>query len=338
MMATFESTGQPEAAPALAPERPSIGRLLNLGRYSGVYLLAILIVVFTIWVKDFGTLTNFRVVASGQAIAGILTLGLVVSLISGVFDISIAANMSFAISLVGWLQGTVHLNPAEAVILTLLCGALVGAINAFIITILRVDSIVGTLGMSAILTAAAFMLVDGKTILYGISPSFTKLGTGRWLSLPRPVFYLAAVAILLWFALEHTPWGRYLRAAGSNPVATRLSGIKVVRLQWTALIVSGTLGALAGVVLTMQLGAASFNAGAPYLLPAFAAAFLGATLIQPGRFNVLGTIVALYLLAVAVKGLQLRYPSVPWLAEFIQGVTLIVAVALSAHATRRRKA
>lgn len=101
-------------------------------------------------------------------------------------------------------------------------------------------------------------------------------------------------------------------------------------------MISGVLSSLAGIVLTMQLGASSFGAGDPYLLPAYAAAFLGATQIKPGRFNVVGTLVALYLLAIGVKGLQLRYPSIPWIADLFQGLALIVAVALGVVARRKR--
>ncbi len=121
------------------------------------------------------------------------------------------------------------------------------------------------------------------------------------------------------------PRGRTRRRHGS-----------VRRLQWTALVISGVLSSLAGIVLTMQLGASSFGAGDPYLLPAYAAAFLGATQIKPGRFNVAGTLVALYLLAIGVKGLQLRYPSIPWIADLFQGLALIIAVALGVVARRKR--
>jgi ribose transport system permease protein len=102
-----------------------------------------------------------------------------------------------------------------------------------------------------------------------------------------------------------------------------------------ALIIAGVLSSFAGIVLTMQLGASSFGAGNSYLLPAFAGAFLGSTQIRPGRFNVGGTLVALYLLAIGVKGLQLQYPDLPWIKNLCEGLTLIVAVAIVARAGRR---
>jgi ribose transport system permease protein len=125
-------------------------------------------------------------------------------------------------------------------------------------------------------------------------------------------------------------------AAGANAQAARLAGVKVARLHWLALVITGVLASFAGVVLTMQLGAASFGAGAPYLLPAFAGAFLGSTQVRPGRFNVAGTLVALYLLAIGVKGLQLEYPHLPWIKDLFQGLALILAVAIGARAALRR--
>ena len=312
--------------------------LPGAARFSGLYIIVVMIVFFSIWLPtSFGNSANFKTILASQAITGILTLGLVVSLISGVFDLSVAANMTLAISLVGVLQSEHGMNPLVAAVFTVLIGALIGAVNALVVTKLKVDPIIGTLGMSSILAAIAFWLVQGRTIIEGISPTFTELGSRTVLGLPITVFYLAALALLLWYVLEHTPFGRYLYALGANPEATRLAGVRVERLQWMALIISGSLAALAGVVLTMSLGTASFGAGAPYLLPAFAAAFLGSTQIKPGRFNVLGTIVAIYLLAIGVKGLQLNWPQASWIKSLFEGCALIIAVALAGRAARRRR-
>ena len=297
----------------------------------------LLAVVFSVWNPEtFGTLDNARVIAASSAITGILTLGLIVSLLSGMFDVSIAANMSLAISLVAWLQSNFGMNPLLAVLLTLLAGALVGATNAFVITKMHVEPVIATLGMSSILFAVAYWIAGGNTIIDGISPTFKDFGSAKILTIPVAVFYLLGVALILWYLLEHTPTGRYMYATGANAQAARLAGLKVVRLQWASLIIAGTLASFAGIVLTMQLGAASFGAGGSYLLPAFAAAFLGSTQVKPGRFNVAGTLVALYLLAIGVKGLQLEYPDLPWIKDLFEGLTLILAVAIGARASRRR--
>jgi ribose transport system permease protein len=318
---------------------PRIRRGLGLDRFSGLWVLAVLILVYCLWEPNtFRTAVNFRITASGQSITGILTLGLIVSLICGVFDLSVAANMNLALTLVAWLQSTAHLNVVLAVFLTILSGAVIGVLNALIVTRLHVDAVIGTLGMSSILAAMAFWLSNGNDIVSGMSKSFIKLGQDAPLTIPITVYILIAVAAVVWYLLEHTPTGRYFYALGFNTEACRLAGVRVVRLQWKGLIISGCIAALAGVVLTMQQGAASFGAGNAFLLPAFATAFLGSTQIRPGRFNVLGTLIALYLLAIGVNGLQLRFSNLPWIGDLFEGVALIVAVALARNASIWRRA
>jgi len=312
-------------------------RDLGLDRFSGVYVIVIMIIVFSVWEPaTFGTLSNAKVILASEAITGIIAFAAVISLVAGVFDLSIAANMSLSISILGQLMATAHLNAGLAVVLTLATGALVGCANAVIVTRFRIDPVIGTLAMSSVLAAVSYWVANGQTVLYGISPGFSKMGTWKPLGIPIQVYYLAVVAVILWYVLEHTPVGRYLYAAGANEKAARLSGVNVTRLRWGALITSGVLASLAGVVLTQQLGSSAFGAGDPYLLPAYAAAFLGSTQIKPGRFNVLGTVVAMYLLAIGIKGLQLRFPQYPWIADLVEGIILLLAVGIAVQSARRR--
>jgi len=331
--------GGGQAGPS-APRR-TVARLLRRDlapdRLSGVYVIVAMIIVFSIWEPTtFGTLGNAKVILASEAITGIIAFAAVVSLVAGVFDLSIAANMSLSISILGQLAATARINIVLAVIITLVIGGLVGCINAVIVTRFRIEPVIGTLAMSSVLEAISYWVANGQTILYGISARFSNLGVSKPLGIPIQVFYLAAVALVLWYVLEHTPVGRYLYAAGANPKAARLSGVNVVKLQWGALITSGVLASLAGVVLTQQLASAAFGAGDPYLLPAYAAAFLGSTQIKPGRFNVLGTVVAMYMLAIGIKGLQLRFPQYPWIADLVEGVILLLAVGIAVQSARRR--
>lgn len=312
-------------------------RDLGLDRFSGLYVIVVMVVVFSLWEPTtFGTLDNAKVILSSQAITGIIAMAAVVALVAGVFDLSIAANMSLAISVLGQLMATAHLNAALAIAVTLLIGGAIGCVNAVIVTRFHIEPVIGTLAMGSVLAAVSYWVANGQTVLYGISPGFTHIGTLKPLGIPITVFFLAVVALALWYVLEQTPVGRYLYAAGANPKAARLSGVNVVRLQWGALITSGVLASLAGVVLTMQLGSAAFGAGDSYLLPAYAAAFLGSTQVKPGRFNVLGTVVAIYMLAIGVKGLQLRFPQYSWIADLVEGIILLLAVGIAVRAARRR--
>ena len=118
------------------------------------------------------------------------------------------------------------------------------------------------------------------------------------------VVYLIVLALIVWWLVEHTPAGRYLYAVGGNAEAARLSGVRVGKWVWLSFIGSGLIAGIAG-VLYCSLNGPALTFGAGLLLPAYAAAFLGATQLIPGRFNVWGTVIAVYILATGVRGLQL---------------------------------
>jgi ribose transport system permease protein len=293
------------------------------------------IVLFSVMLPDtFATSSNARIILSNEAISAVVALGLLLPLAAGAYDLSIGGIMSVSIAVLGTLMAKADWSPVAAAVAAVGTGALVGALNGFIVVKLKVSSFIATLGMSSILVAATYRILNGQDIVTGISPNFVKIGQNQLASIPLPVFYMLGIAIVLYYVLEHTPFGRYLYATGSNPDASRLSGIDVDRYLFISLVLSGSLSALAGVLLVAKIGTAPLDAGDPYLLPAFAAALLGSTQFRPGRVNVVGTLVAIYLLATGVKGLELKYPNNPWIDDLFQGATLIIAVALSIWASR----
>src|SRR6185503_7529136 len=138
-----------------------------------------------------------------------------------------------------------------------------------------------------------------------------------------------------WFVLEHTPLGRRMVFIAESREVARLAGLRVNGIRAGALIATATLGGLAGVVLAGTNGAANPQSGGYYLLPAFAAVFLGSTTIVPGRFNAWGTFVSVYFLTTGITGLQyLGYAG--WPEQVFYGTSLVAAVTLSHLAVRRR--
>jgi len=314
-------------------------RRLNFGldRYSGLYVWAILIIVFSLWVPDlFATAQNFRIIASSQAVAAIVALGLLIPVACGVFDLSIAGSLAVSETLVIYMQAHHH-GTFVGILCGLGAGLLVGLVNSFVVIKLRVDSFIATLGMSSILLAVVLGLTNGAFLSGpGNTATFTAFGQNKLWGLPLPVFYMLAIGLVLWWLLEYTPIGRYLYGIGGNPQAARLAGVRVDRITTGAFCLSGVISAFAGVVLAAELGSASSTVGDAYLLPAFSAVFLGATQIRPGRVNVLGTLIAIFLLATGVKGLQLA-GAPNYIEALFNGAALIVAVALSAHTASRKK-
>jgi ribose transport system permease protein len=334
---TTEPDVEREAGSHAAPSRRKLASVLGLDRFSGLYVWAALILIFSLWVPSlFDTATNVRIIAGSQAITAIVAMGLIVPVACGAFDLSIAGTLGVSTCVVIWFQANHH-GWFLGIIVALLIGLLVGAVNSLIVVRLHVDSFIGTLGMSSILLAGTEWITGGSQIANGVSPTFTKIGQNQLFGLPLPVFYMIALAIVLWWLLEYTPAGRYLYGIGGNPQAARLAGIRTGRITTSAFLLSGLVAAFAGVILASQLGSASPDVGGPYLLPAFSAVFLGATQVFPGRVNVPGTLIAIFLLATGVKGLQLAgAPS--YINDLFNGAALIIAVALAAraHAARRK--
>jgi ribose transport system permease protein len=337
-MSTTQSAPPPTQPVA---ERPK-SRKFKIAPYGAVIVWLGVVVLFSLLEPDtFATSQNARIILSNEAISAIVALGLVLPLAADQFDLSIAAVMGFAVVVLGALTANEGWDPLTASVVVIGMGALIGAVNGLLVVKLRVSSFIATLGMSSVLAAGIYKVSNGQDFVEGIPEGLIKVGQSEFLGVPLPVYYMVAIAAVLYFLLEHMPFGRKLYATGFNADAARLSGVRTDRLAFISLVGSATLAALAGVLLVARIGTAPYDAGAPYLLPAFAAALLGSTQFRPGRFNVLGTLAAIYLLATGVKGLELMYPNNPWIDDLFQGVALILAVSLSVlapTAARRKRA
>jgi ribose transport system permease protein len=220
------------------------------------------------------------------------------------------------------------------IVLALLMGALVGLINGAFVVIFGIDSFIVTLGTGTFLSGVVLWISDSETFA-GISSQLTgPVVVDRLLGVPLAFYYGLALVAVLWYFLEYTSLGRQLLFVGRSRSVARLSGLRVGRLRWGALIASGVIAAAAGVLYAGITGAADPVSGAGFLLPAFAAAFLGATTIVPGRFNPWGSFVAVYFLVTGITGLAL-FGVQSWLQDMFYGAALVLAVTFSQIARRR---
>lgn len=308
---------------------PRATRTPLLDRYSGLVVLVLLIAVFSFLRPDtFFTVRTLRGLAADQAVTAIAAIGVLIAYACGAFDLSVGAVLGLGVVMVTWLQADAGWPAWMAVIGAMVVGIAVGVVNGLVVTVLRVNSFIATLAMASIVEAVIYGVTDGRQIVGALSPDFLRFGQAQPAGIPAPIFYMVAVALLAWVALEYTPAGRLLYAVGSNPEAARLSGIKTNRYMFGSLVASAALATIAGIVFAAKIGSASLTAGPPYLLPAFAAVLLGTTQFRPGRANVAGTILAIFLVATGSKGLQLM--GVPiWVSSLFNGTVLIVAVGLA---------
>lgn len=297
-------------------------------RFSGVYLGALFIIVFGIWVpSEFLTASTLHSVAAQQAVTGMIALAVLIPLAAGLYDLSVGATANVSGILAIVLMNNHHWAVVPAIIAAVIVGMLIGLVNAFVVVKLGVNSFIATLGMSSILAAVEVIISSNSQPLPPTSTAWNNLTQTTVGGFQIVVLYLIILAFVLWWLLAHTPVGRYLYAIGGNTEAARLSGVRVERWTTVTLVLSATIAGLAGVLFS-SLNGPSLDFGPTLLLPAFAAAFLGSTQLTPGRFNVWGTLLAIYVLATGVQGLQL-VSGASWLSDMFDGVALIIAVALS---------
>jgi ribose transport system permease protein len=305
----------------------NVASLLSPRRISGIYLLIVLVIFFSIATDTFFTTTTLRTIATEQAITAVVAMGLTIALAAGVFDLSIAGTMGLANIVVAKLMAEAGVDPVFAVLLTLLVGASVGVINGLLVVYARIDPFIATLGTNSILLAAIFVVSGNENVL-GVPIGFQSVAGDQIAGIPLPVFYVIGLGLVIWYVLAWTPVGRRLYATGGGREVARLAGVPTGRYVISAFVCSAAIAAAAGVLVVATIGTGSTEVGASYLLPAFAAGFLGATQFRPGRFNVWGTLLAVYLLATGVKGLVLMGADV-WVPDLFNGLALIVAVGLS---------
>jgi ribose transport system permease protein len=305
----------------------------NLGRFSALFLWAAFMVIFGIANRAvFLSGTTLRLTFAQGVVTAVLGLAFLVPLAAGVFDLSVGAMMGLSLVIISWSAQNHPKVPVGLVAVgaVLVC-CLVGLLSGFIVVRFRVNSLIATLGMSEVLTAATLKISNNQQIAGAFSPKFARLGNDNLFGVPYVLLYLLVIATVVWYVLEHTPVGRYLLAVGSNPEAARLAGLPTNRLTYGSLVASGGLAGVAGVIFAMQVGVYSDTAGPGQLFPALAAVFFGASQFSR-RPNVWGTIVAYFALAFGVKGLQIAFgPGTFWIQPLFQGVALLVAVALASR-------
>jgi ribose transport system permease protein len=326
----------PEQPPQVSPPRHAVSWSARLGldRFSGLYVFALIVLIFALWVPGtFLRADNVQLIANQQAITALLALAVIVPMAAGVFDLSFAAIMGQSTVTVAFLEAH-GWNVLLTVVVGVALGALIGAVNGVFVARFGVSSFVTTLGTSSVLAAASYWVSGGFPIVSGISPALVRVSTIQFLGVSLVFYIMLVMAAALYVVMEYTPVGRYLFAVGGNSQAARLAGLPVGKITFYSLVASGTISGFAGVLLLAQLRTASYDVGPPYLLPAFSAAFLGATQIKAGRVNVLGTLIAVYLLATGVDGLQLAgAPS--YIDTLFGGVALLVAVTLAVRTARK---
>ncbi|MEW1649104.1 ABC transporter permease [Streptomyces sp. NPDC091219] len=298
---------------------------------SGIYVLVLVVLFFWqilrpgVWLS----LDNVEVILSQASVVGLLALAAVLPMSAGLLDISFANIAGFSMGLTASLALHTSINPWLLALISIGLSALFGLVSGLLVALLELPSLIVTLGMSSIALAITQLLLDGQTLYPRdrLPESFIALGSSSWGLLPISAAVLMLLALVAWLWTEHTPSGRRLLAVGGNPAAARLAGVGGKRYQIAVLTLSATISGVAGVILLATIGTADDVSSAAYLLPVFAAVFVGSTQIK-SRFNVAGTVLAVILIQTGIHGIELSGLD-HWVNHVFNGAVLVVAVVIS---------
>jgi ribose transport system permease protein len=299
-------------------------------------LFVVMVLIFAGTANGFWTGENIRVVIGTQAPLVILSVAAMMPLVVGQFDLSVAAIAGTAGIAMVTAISRFHAPLGVGILVALVVSGLIGLFNGAMVSFVNLNAFIVTLGVSTVLQGVV-QGYTGGSVLPGVNIGALETSlSGNAGGIPKGVFWFAPVALVMWYLIEQTPFGRHLRSIGSNSGAAQLLGIPTRGLTLSTFVMSGVLGGLAGIALVAQSGSAdpSVTLGTD-LLPALAAAFLGASAFFPGLFNVAGTVLAIFFVAFLVDGLQ-YLGAQPWTSPVIDGAVLVGAVTVSSLLRRDR--
>jgi ribose transport system permease protein len=306
-----------------------------VSRYGVVIALFLTIGIFSALRPDaFMTMGNLDAILRQAAPLAVIAMGLTVVLVMGDFDLSFGPMVGLGGALIVSLMAFNGMNPLVAILIGLAVGTALGALNGFLIAYVGVSSFIITLAASSVITGIEFAITKQRTIVQNIPDAYNKLAGGSILGVNNKIYIAAVISAVMYVVLRHLEIGRYMYAIGGNPEAARLSGINVKLLRAIGFVVVAFLSVVAGIMLTSTADSSFPNQGVSFLLPGFAAVFLGSTVIEQGEFNPLGTLVGVAFLGVVATGLTMLQLSLATI-NIVHGLILALAVVFSRLAQRR---
>ncbi|MDX6741186.1 ABC transporter permease [Actinocorallia sp. A-T 12471] len=284
---------------------------------------------------QFLTVGTLQTIFGSQQALVFIGLGALCAFSVGEFDFSVAAVAGLSATLVAVLVSDQGVNVWLAALIAVAAAVGIGAFNALLIIKIGINPIVTTLGVATLLTGVSSRISNGGSVFLD-SPELYKVAATNVLGLPISFYYGLALAAIFTYVMTSTPLGRHMLFVGSNRSVARLAMVRVDRIRVGAYISSSLLCGVGGVLLVGTVGGFDPASASTYLLPALSATFLGTAVIQPGRFNPAGSMIAIYFLATGIVGLQLL-GFAGWISDVFYGSALIIAIVLSTLFRRDRR-
>lgn len=287
--------------------------------------LILLIIVVSILNPSFLDLSNLLNLLRQISINGLIAFGMTFIILTGGIDLSVGSILALSSAFIA-LMITSGVDPIIALIIGVLIGFVLGAVNGLLVTKGNMAPFIATLATMTIFRGLTLVITDGNPITnLGDSYLFQLFGKGYFIGIPVPAVTMIIVFVILLIILQKTTFGRHTYAIGGNEVAAKISGIKVNKIKFLIYGISGLMSALAGGILTSRLNSAQPTAGTSYELDAIAAVVLGGTSLTGGKGRIVGTLIGVLIIGVLNNGLNLLGVS-SFYQQVVKGIVILIAV------------
>ena len=315
-----------QALSSWKPARISLLTRFRRWQASGVLLaLLMLTLVLALASPNFMTLTHIPIILRNASFVGMVALGETLVILVGGIDLSIGTAAGLSAIIGALMLTSLGLHPFVVIPLTALFGCGLGLVNALFVARLRLNPFIVTLASGEIFAGAILVITQGYPVRPLGNP-FILFGQSMILGVPLPFLIFLGAALLLWWVLAKTRFGRNIYAVGGNREAAALVGIRVARVEMLVFGLAGMFAALAGILYASRMDAAQPTVGEGWMLSAITAAILGGTSLRGGEGTIIGTIFGALLLTVLQNGTVLLNVSGYWERIIIGSVVLVAAL------------
>lgn len=336
----------------LAPSKPKLDGRDILVRYGFIAVTVLFFVYFAATIPAFRTTSTMFSMLKFTSVVAIAGLGVTVTMVVGGLDLSVGATAGMSVTVAAMTMVIYAQQGSVAVIAVLAAGAIIGAINALLIVAMKIPDLLATLATMFLIQGLKLVPVDGQSVSSGLilrdgtvapgkfTPGFLEINRGSLplgpLDIPYPVIIFAVIAVLTWFLLARTKWGRVMYAIGSNPEAARLAGARVGRYKAAAYMISGMYASIAGLILASRIGQGDISAGNSLLLDAVAVALVGTSVLGASKPNAFGTALGAILIGILLTGTTMMNFQYYW-QDVVKGFVLLVALVFSFTLSRKKQ-
>ncbi len=303
--------------------------------YGIILILLFLLLLFSLMEPDFLQVSNLINIVRQVATMGICAVGMTMVMLTGGIDLSIGSLMGLVNIACAKFIVEQGLHPMLAIVFCLVIAVFVGAVNAFLITVIDIPPLISTLGILTSLRGLSYLMCDGRSIR-GFGDGFRSIGRGSIGFIPNPVVVMLLLFVLGWLFLNYTRYGRFIYGIGCDEEAARLSGINVMKMKFMVYIICSVLTAISGILLLSRLNTGMPKTGTGLEMEVVTAVVLGGVSIYGGKGSFFGVFVGVMIMGVLTNGM-IYLNITEYMQLVIRGFVLLFAIGLDNVTKRNQK-